>query len=241
MDAGCEELYVYSADARVVAAASRAIPGGAPGDSRRERDTFGCGQRRRRRTWHLNRAISDDGRRVFFNTADALVPGDANGRSDVYEYDVPTGTVHLISSGRDPSDSYFMDASANGNDVFFLTRQQLVGWDHRPELRPLRRARGRWLPGAGCRRRRRASGEACQRRAERRASAVSPGQQRCASGSGTSSPRRSEQPKSETRDGPMQARVRAQEGQGQGAVREGEKREASREEAAEGSAPRRTK
>ena len=77
--------------------------------------------------WHENRALSDDGSRVFFSTAQALVPEDVNGRVDVYEYE--SGGVHLISSGRSPADSWFMDASASGNDVFFTTSQQLVGWD----------------------------------------------------------------------------------------------------------------
>ncbi|HKG03457.1 MAG TPA: hypothetical protein VKB03_09760 [Conexibacter sp.] len=78
---------------------------------------------------HLARALTDDGRRAFFNTDEALVPEDTNGAVDVYEYDVPSRQAHLISSGTDPADSYFMDASANGNDVLFATRAQLVGWD----------------------------------------------------------------------------------------------------------------
>jgi DNA-binding beta-propeller fold protein YncE len=125
---GCEELYLYSATAQSLRCVS-CNPTGAPGtsdavDNIRER-TSGSNT-----TWHLNHPVSDDGREVFFTTAEALVPGDTNGKDDVYEYDVPSGTVHLISSGHDPSDSYFMEASASGNDVFFLTHQQLVGWDH---------------------------------------------------------------------------------------------------------------
>ncbi len=80
-------------------------------------------------TWHQSRALSADGRRVFFSTAQALVPGDVNGRADAYEYDVPSGTVHLLSSGRSDADSWFLDASASGDDAFFLTRERLVGWD----------------------------------------------------------------------------------------------------------------
>jgi hypothetical protein len=78
---------------------------------------------------HLARALTDDGRRAFFNTDEALVPEDTNGAVDVYEYDVPGRQAHLISSGTDPADSYFMDASADGHDVLFVTRAQLVGWD----------------------------------------------------------------------------------------------------------------
>jgi len=75
------------------------------------------------------RALSDDGRRVFFNTAEALVPEDTNGRPDAYEYDAPSGSVHLLSSGRSTSPSYFIDASPSGDDVFIVTRERLVGWD----------------------------------------------------------------------------------------------------------------
>jgi hypothetical protein len=75
------------------------------------------------------RYMSSDGRYVFFSSKDALVPRDANGRPDVYEYEVDTGQVKLISSGTDETGSWFEDASADGSDVFFLTPQQLTGWD----------------------------------------------------------------------------------------------------------------
>jgi hypothetical protein len=77
----------------------------------------------------LNHTMSDDGRRVFFSTADPLVPQDVNGKVDAYEYDVPSGTLHLISSGRDISDSFFVNSSAYGDDAFFVTRAQLTGVD----------------------------------------------------------------------------------------------------------------
>jgi hypothetical protein len=73
--------------------------------------------------------LTDDGRRVFFSTADALLPEDGNGTSDVYEFDAADGTLHLISSGRDGAPSYLLYASSNGDDVFFVTRERLVGWD----------------------------------------------------------------------------------------------------------------
>lgn len=80
-------------------------------------------------SWGLNHPMSDDGRRVFFSTAEPLVPQDVNGRVDAYEYDVPTGTLHLLSGGRGTSDSYFLNASASGDDVFFVTRDQLTSAD----------------------------------------------------------------------------------------------------------------
>jgi hypothetical protein len=80
-------------------------------------------------TPHLNRAVSDDGRFVFFTSAERLVPEDVNGQPDAYEYDTTTGRLHLISSGTSPAPSMFLDASADGSNVFFATRQQLVSAD----------------------------------------------------------------------------------------------------------------
>ena len=76
--------------------------------------------------------LSDDGSRLFFDSNDVLNPGDFNGKQDVYEY--TGGKPYLISTGAilpgsDTADSYFVDASASGNDIFFTTRQQLVQQD----------------------------------------------------------------------------------------------------------------
>jgi hypothetical protein len=75
---------------------------------------------------HLPRNVSDMGQ-VFFQTSRGLVPADSNGMVDVYEYE--NGGLFLLSGGSGSEDSYFLDASASGNDVFFDTRDQLVGWD----------------------------------------------------------------------------------------------------------------
>jgi len=92
-------------------------------------------------SWHENHALADDGSRVFFSTTQPLVPEDVNGRVDAYEWtaagthgcvsqsSVIDGCVALLSSGTDASDSWFLDASPSGDNVFFSTRQQLVGWD----------------------------------------------------------------------------------------------------------------
>ena len=97
---------------------------------------------------YQSRYLSDNGR-LFFNSADALLPEDRNHRSetidgteaqvgaeDVYQYE-PQGTgtcqqasgcVSLISSAdaSDQHESAFLDASENGNDAFFLTSEKLV-------------------------------------------------------------------------------------------------------------------
>jgi hypothetical protein len=65
------------------------------------------------------------------------VSQDTNGTQDVYEWeedgvgtcDTGPGCVSLISSGASPEASSFLDASADGDDVFFLTRAQLVAGD----------------------------------------------------------------------------------------------------------------
>lgn len=121
------ELYLYSADSGRLACAScnpsgRAATADALIDVRDNAATSAS-------TSDSAHALSDDGRRVYFNTDEALVQEDTNGRRDAYEYDAPTRTVRLISSGRTNSPSYFIDATANGDDVFFVTRERLIGWD----------------------------------------------------------------------------------------------------------------
>ncbi len=99
------------------------------------------------------RYLSNSGR-LFFNSHEALVPQDVNGTGDVYEYERPgkggegegncttstrsagylynpraEGCVGLISSGESSEESAFLEASANGGDVFFLTLSQLVPQD----------------------------------------------------------------------------------------------------------------
>jgi hypothetical protein len=71
--------------------------------------------------------LSEDGQRVFFQTAEALVSKDENGLSDVYEWE--NGNLYLISSGQGNNPAYLGDSSADGRDVFFFTRQPLVAQD----------------------------------------------------------------------------------------------------------------
>ena len=92
-----------------------------------------------------------NGGRLFFNAADALVSQVATptreeevngsrqkvGVENVYEYEPEGlgsctrsgGCVALVSSGTSAHESAFLDASQNGNDVFFLTSAQLVAQD----------------------------------------------------------------------------------------------------------------
>ena len=128
----CSEAYVFRADSStpgnpdvVCASCNLAAPGAAGDTFLNVRTGVGAAGT----APHINRALTDDGRYAFFDTSEALLPEDTNSAIDVYEYDVQTEQAHLVSSGTDPADSYFMDASADGHDVFFVTREQLVGWD----------------------------------------------------------------------------------------------------------------
>jgi hypothetical protein len=73
------------------------------------------------------RPISEDGSYVFFETLNALVPNTGHERLHVYEWH--DGRIALISSPQDPSDAYFLGASADGANVFFGTHAQLVPQD----------------------------------------------------------------------------------------------------------------
>lgn len=75
---------------------------------------------------HQLRNLADSGR-LIFETKRGLLPGDSNGKIDVYEFQ--DGRLDLVSSGTGSGDSRFLDASASGDDVFFATGERLVGWD----------------------------------------------------------------------------------------------------------------
>lgn len=83
------------------------------------------------------RVLSADGRRVFFESRDAIGLTDTNGAPDVYQWEAQgvggcsrvDGCVNLISSGRSAEGASFVDASADGSDAFFLTDGSLVEAD----------------------------------------------------------------------------------------------------------------
>ncbi len=77
--------------------------------------------------YRLPRNLSADGERVFFETAEALVDSDTNGKADVYMWS--GGELRLVSSGKSDEESEFIDASESGDDVFFTTRERLVWSD----------------------------------------------------------------------------------------------------------------
>jgi DNA-binding beta-propeller fold protein YncE len=130
-------------------------------------------------TWEMptyaSRVLSADGSRLFFESFEGLVPRDTNEKLDVYEWQQPGsgsctsaspdyspfngGCVSLISSGKSAEDSFFVDASADGDDVFISTSSSLLPQD--PGLIDIYDARvgggfAQPVPPAPC------QGEACQ-------------------------------------------------------------------------------
>ncbi len=64
---------------------------------------------------------------LFFDSSDALVPHASDGLQNVYEYE--NGHVYAISNVAGGEESLFMDASPDGDNVFFATADQLVTQD----------------------------------------------------------------------------------------------------------------
>src|SRR3954454_24717645 len=79
--------------------------------------------------------VSADGSKMWFSTADALVPEDTDNLSDVYERSEPNGKLTLMSvpdeggpyGGDQPAG--FATASADGSTVVFSSTEQFTGDD----------------------------------------------------------------------------------------------------------------
>jgi hypothetical protein len=137
---GNEELFLFdSATDRVACAScnpSGARPEGSSNFPQESSGSFpGPGK---------TRYLSTDGQ-LFFESSEALVPQDINKNVDVYEYEPvgvgsclssslsykesSDGCIWLISSGTAAGESTFLDASEDGDDVFFLTTEKLAADD----------------------------------------------------------------------------------------------------------------
>lgn len=152
----CHEVYVYDAlTGKLVCAScdpSGARPVGAAEFGGREED-YETKNYEEPSAFYIPHNLSDNGERLFFQSPDALVPYDSNARLDVYEWERPAssseaaqaensctsaspdfhagaeGCLLPVSGLAGDYDSHFMDASANGNDVFIATADQLVPSD----------------------------------------------------------------------------------------------------------------
>jgi hypothetical protein len=142
-----EEVYLYDATVNRLTCLScrtdgarpigpSGFPGGTPWRAVDERGSY------------QPRVLSADGNRVFFDSYDALSPQDTNSAQDVYEWEragIGTckredGCVTPLTDVTSTGDSSVVDASANGDDVFFITRAELVAQDT-DQLRDLYDAR----------------------------------------------------------------------------------------------------
>ncbi len=111
------QVYRYDAQTGEVACVSCA-PGGSASTGPAEFRQIG-------RSDHY-RVIAENGA-LAFQTEQALLPADVNGRRDVYLY--ADGRPQLISTGKDPDLSTYLGMSENGDELFFATRERLVAQD----------------------------------------------------------------------------------------------------------------
>jgi hypothetical protein len=125
-----EEIFLYSASSGQLACAS-CNPSGEPPIPGGDANLEGHGSTGTR--------YLTEGGRVFFETAEPLVPSDTNGQDDVYEYE--EGRQRLISTGTSPTESDFLEADETGENVFFGTHQQLVPQDTQEAMQAVYDAR----------------------------------------------------------------------------------------------------
>jgi hypothetical protein len=78
-----------------------------------------------------NRAVSEDGSRIVFSSAEPLSPAATNGQVNAYEWHegAGEGSVSLVSSGSGPDPVLQVVISPSGNDIFFTTTEGLVPQD----------------------------------------------------------------------------------------------------------------
>jgi hypothetical protein len=130
-----EEVYVYDATTGELFCASCARDG-LKAEYTREAEEGGLGAfvPISNQLTYQPTVISADGSEVFFDSAEPLVSGDTNGELDVYEWErdgsgacqESDGCVYLLSGGVSESSSWLIGADATGNNVFIVSREQLV-------------------------------------------------------------------------------------------------------------------
>lgn len=152
------EVFVYDADAHelhcVSCLSSGARPAGSElkepythfGDASYDTGVWAGGWLNTSETsLYTPKALSADGNRLFFNSFVPLVSRDTNGVQDVYEWEAPGtggcstssadyapangGCLYLVSTGESPEQSEFVDATADGSDVFFKTSSSIDARD----------------------------------------------------------------------------------------------------------------
>jgi hypothetical protein len=149
-----------------------------------------------------SRAISEDGSRILFSTAEPLSPSAANGLQNVYEWHkqegLRAGSVSLISSGSSPTPDCCAVISPSGRDVFFRTHQGLVPQDT-DGVGDIYDARlGGGFPSAGAQQQP-CSADACQGPLTNPAPLLVPGSVSQAPGGNLAPPKRTTSPKKRTK------------------------------------------
>jgi hypothetical protein len=113
----CREVFLYDAESQRLVCASCNPTGARPvGPS-------SSGPLNRAIGLYRPRNLLENGV-LFFESSDALVPNASNAHKNVYEYE--NGHVYAISDVTGGYESFFLDASPSGNDVFFATADQLL-------------------------------------------------------------------------------------------------------------------
>lgn len=182
----CAEIFAYDTQADSLSCVSCPPEGTSAGHAASGLPTKYAGQPARVSNHHT-RGVLDDGT-VLFDTPTGLVPGDANGKRDVYQW--RGGEPKLLTTGTSTRDATYSGVSRDGGDVFVLTDGALVaqdGDDNR-DLYSVRRdggipAQNVLLDARGC------APEACQGPTPRGPGAPRPGSADLA-GSGNAAPKR---------------------------------------------------
>ncbi len=129
-----QEVYVYDAGDDSLVCASCAREGIAPVVNLSASEGVGGFLPVSSSATYLPRWMSDDGSRVFFDSSEPLVGLDTNSEVDVYEWErdgsgscgEAGGCVFLLSGGTSAASSWLIGGSASGDDVFFVSRAELV-------------------------------------------------------------------------------------------------------------------
>ncbi len=119
----CPEVYLYDAETSGLVCAS-CNPSGARPIGPSALSTLSAA--RVVYAQYRPRNLTEDGT-LFFDSRDALVPHASDGRQNVYEYE--DGRIHAISDVAGGFESFFLDASINGDNVFFGSADQLLPED----------------------------------------------------------------------------------------------------------------
>jgi hypothetical protein len=120
------QIYQYDTDTDVLECVSCPHAGAPIGDAQLQSTIVAAGTAYPVQMNHNKRNVLANGK-VFFDTAQALVPDDTNGVRDVYGWD--EGRLSLVSSGTNSWPAVLVETDPVGGNVFFATRGQLVRGD----------------------------------------------------------------------------------------------------------------